>query len=125
MTSFAMPSDGADGASLRDQLIDAHPQAERIRLILSTGYRANSLRHKNGLDALSWLLGPLAPMGFSMVDEHRSEQRRQCLAAVKALLSDMGTSVADRRIIALLLDDYPGRDPLIAEMLRCHLQQSD
>ncbi|MEB3332602.1 MAG: hypothetical protein VKI83_08935 [Synechococcaceae cyanobacterium] len=124
MTSSPMPSDRTGGPSLRDQLIDSHPQAERIRLILETAYRAYSLRHKNGLDALSWLLGPMAPLGFSMVNEHRSEQNRKCNEAVERLLQTLGNSLADRRIIALLLDDYPGRDPAIALMLRQHLQQS-
>ena len=123
MTSSSIPSNGGN-ASPRDQLIDAHPQAACIRQVLSSAYRAQSLRHKYGLDALSFVLGPMAPLGFSMVDEHRSNQNRRCREALEQLLSQMGASPADRQIYRLLLNDYPGRDPVIAEQLRRRLDQA-
>lgn len=111
------------GAVDADSLIDAHPQVELIRLVQRTAYRAYSWRHKQGLDALSWLMGPMAMAGFGMVDDHRINQSRQCLAAVQSLLEKLGHSVADRRLIAVLLQDYPGRDPQIAAMFKAHLAQ--
>ena len=106
-----------------DSLIDAHPQAVLIRHIQRTAYRANSWRHKNGLDALSFFLGPAAPIGFAAVSDHRKEQSHLCREAVETLLATLGHSVADRRIVALLLADYPGRDHAIGGLLRAHLDQ--
>ncbi len=113
----------AIGAVDADSLIDSHPQAELIRLVLRTAYRAYSWRHKQGLDALSWLLGPVASAGFVMVDDHRDKQSRQCVDAVRKLLGQLGQSLADRRVIAVLLREYPGRDPQIAAMFNAHLHQ--
>ena len=107
-----------------EALIDSHPQAELIRRVQSSAYCAYSKRHKLGLDALSWLAGPFAPLGFAAVDDHRNDERLRCSAAVEALLSRLGHSVHDRRVIALLLEDYPGRNGWIAERLRAHLQHS-
>ena len=107
----------------RDQLIDSHPQAEQIRLVQRTAYQAFSRLHKNGLDALSWILGPMAPFGFAMVDDHREQQARECDEALDLLLRRLGHSVADRRIVALLLEDYPGRHYRFANRLRAHLDQ--
>jgi hypothetical protein len=42
---------------------------------------------------------------------------------VEKLLATLGHSVADRRIVALLLADYPGRDHAIRAQLRAHLDQ--
>jgi hypothetical protein len=106
-----------------DAFIDAHPQAALIRRIQRTAYRGYSWRHKNGLDGLSFFLGPAAPFGFAMVSDHREEQSRQCREAVEKLLATLGHSVADRRIVALLLADYPGRDHAIRAQLRAHLDQ--
>jgi hypothetical protein len=112
-------------SNLSDEIvIDQHPQAELIRLVQRTAYRAYSWRHKQGLDALSWLMGPVAMAGFAMVDDHRHNQSRQCFEAVTQLLKRMGTSIADRRVIAVLLQDYPGRDSGIAALLKQHLQSS-
>ena len=111
------------GAVDVDSMIDAHPQVELIRLVQRTAYRAYSWRHKQELDALSWLMGPMAMAGFGMVDDHRSNQSRQCVEAVQSLLETLGHWLADRRLIAVLLQDYPGRDLQIAAMFRAHLAQ--
>lgn len=105
-----------------EALIDAHPQAELIRRLQRSAYRAYSGRHKLGLDALSWLAGPLAPMGFAAVDHHRAEAHEDCLYAVQSLVEAFTGSVADRRIAALLLADYPGRHPAVAGQLQRCLQ---
>jgi hypothetical protein len=106
-----------------DALIEAHPQVALIRRIQRTAYRAYSWRHKNGLDGLSFFMGPAAPLGFAWVSEHREEQGRQCREAVEMLLATLGHSVADRRIVALLLADYPGRDHAIRALLMARLDQ--
>jgi hypothetical protein len=107
-----------------DSLIDAHPQAAQIRLIQRTGYCAYSWRHRNGLDALSFVLGPAAVLGFALVSNHRENQAVECRCAVLNLLSTLGNSVSDRRIVSVLLTDYPARDPMIAQLLREHLKQT-
>lgn len=106
-----------------DALIEAHPQAALIRRIQRTAYRAYSWRHRNGLDGLSFFMGPAAPLGFAWVSQHREEQSRQCREAVEKLLDTLGHSVADRRIVALLLADHPGRDQAIRSLLKAHLDQ--
>lgn len=106
-----------------DALINAHPQAEQIRLVQRTAYRAFSRTHKLGLDAISWLAGPMAPMGFAAVDSHRDAQAMECRRAVCQLLRQMGNSVQDRRVISVLLADYPGRSYEISTLLQAHLQQ--
>lgn len=100
-----------------EALIDAHPQAELIRRVQRSAYRAYSRRHKLGLDAASWLVGPLAMVAFSMVDQHRDHCHAECITATERLLAALGQSVADRRIVALLLTDYPGRSSEIAGLL--------
>ena len=107
-----------------DALVSSHPKAELIRRIQRTGYRAYSRRHKQGLDALSFCLGPFAPIGFGTIDDHRQQQDQECCAAVQELLAGMGQSIADRRVITLLLADYPGRSPVIASSLKRHLGYS-
>lgn len=108
--------------ALRDQLIEAHPHAASIRQVLDTAYCGYSQSRRVGLDALSLLLGPMAMLGISWVEEHRMAQQDECHIAIDELLGRLGSSLADRRIIALLLDDYPGRDACIAEKLRRHLK---
>lgn len=104
-----------------DALIDGHPQAALIRCVQRTAYRAYSTRHKVGLDALSWLAGPLAPVGFIAVDQHRSTAHQECLQAVVQLAATFTGSVEDRRIVALLLDGYPGRSYAVASRLQAVL----
>ncbi|MFY8147690.1 MAG: hypothetical protein ACOVNL_00550 [Prochlorococcaceae cyanobacterium] len=106
-----------------EALINAHPQAALIRRVQRTGYQAFSGTHKLGLTALSWLAGPFAGVGFAAMDDHLEHQADECLSAVHQLLQVLGTSASDRRIIALLLADHPGRHPQIAAQLRAHLQR--
>ncbi len=106
-----------------EALIAAHPQADLIRRVQRTAYRAFSGTHKLGLTALSLLAGPLAGVGFGAMDDHRDHEAQECFSAVNQLLRSIGTGVHDRRIIALLLADYPGRHPQLAAQLRAHLQR--
>jgi hypothetical protein len=106
-----------------EQLIAAHPQAEQIRRVQRLAYQATSLRHRNGLMAASFLLGPMAPLGFSLVEEHCSGQLHACSEALRKLLATLGDGVADRRIVALLLAEHPGRHLALARQLRQHLQR--
>ena len=108
-----------------DSLITAHLQADLIRRIRRTAYRAFSWTHKNGLDGLSLMLGFAAPMGFALAAEHREQQGLECREAVEQLLRQLPHSVADRRVVALLLAGYPARDSEIAAMLKAHLSKSD
>lgn len=124
MTSIATPAHDSNTA-LRDLLVDAHPLANHIRRVLDTAYCGFSQSRRVGLDALSLLLGPMAMLGIRWVEEHRMAQQDECHIAVDELLGRLGSSLADRRIIALLLDDYPGRDQRIAEKLRRHLELAD
>jgi hypothetical protein len=105
-----------------EQLIAAHPQAEQIRRVQRLAYQATSLRHRNGLMAASFLLGPMAPLGFSLVEEHCGQQLHACNEALEKLLASLGDGVADRRICALLLEEHPGRHPALARKLRNHLR---
>jgi hypothetical protein len=105
-----------------EQLIAAHPQAEQIRRVQRLAYQATSLRHRNGLMAASFLLGPIAPLGFSLVEEHCGQQLHACSEALEKLLASLGDGVADRRICALLLEEHPGRHPALARKLRNHLR---
>ena len=75
--SLSKPQSGAafNGAAL----IHAHPQAELIRQVQRSAYRAYSRTHKLGLTALSWLgglqLGFCSPLWMNIAAGQRALPR--------------------------------------------------
>ena len=73
-------------------MIDAHPLKEQIKQVQRESYRGASLIHKNGLDAASFVLGPLGFMGFAATDNGMKKSREKAKSSLEDLMAKLDYS---------------------------------
>ena len=98
-------------------LIESHQQREQIKRIQRLAYRSKSRLHKQGVDALCLLTGPLGGTLFATFDEHRSNDSDACLQEIDELLEDFEVNEKNRIIAIHLLNTHPGRIRLVSERI--------
>ena len=102
---------------LVEDLIESHQQREKIKRIQRLAYRSKSRLHKQGVDALCLLTGPLGGYLFDSFDEHRANDSDACLQAIYELFADFEANEKNRIIAIHLLNTHPGRIQPVSERI--------
>ena len=108
---------------MADFIIDSHPRKELIKKIQRLAYRGKSRLHKQGVDALCLLTGPLGGSLFKVFDQHRDDDRFNCESSVKQLLTKLEHTSDNRTLVIHLLNTHPGRITSVKEMMTNWLNQ--
>lgn len=102
---------------LINDLIDGHCQSRQIKRIQRLAYRGISRVHKQGVDALCLLTGPLGGSLFSVFDDHREQDRENCASEAARLFKDLDANEENRIIAIHLLNTHPGKIRCVADLI--------